>query len=98
MMNPKKYKKKPVVIEAVKFEFTEECISLLRAWMGDSLGIVQVTKHPGAIPELQVCTLEDGVTLKVAHIATEGDFIIKGVAGEFYACKPDIFEKTYDNV
>jgi hypothetical protein len=36
--------------------------------------------------------------LTVKHIATEGDWIIKGVQGEFYACKPDIFEQTYEKV
>ena len=30
------------------------------------------------------------------HICTEGDYIIKGVQGEFYSCKPDIFEQTYE--
>ena len=30
------------------------------------------------------------------HICTEGDYIIKGVQGEFYPCKPDIFEQTYE--
>lgn len=48
--------------------------------------------------ELEIVTLEDGVNLKAAHIATELDYIIKGVHGEFYACKPDIFEKTYERV
>jgi len=36
--------------------------------------------------------------MKVEHIATEGDYIIKGVQGEFYACKPDIFLQTYEQV
>lgn len=37
-------------------------------------------------------------TLEGEHIASIGDYIIKGVAGEFYPCKPDIFEKTYEVV
>ena len=37
-------------------------------------------------------------TLEGGHIVTPGDWIIKGVAGEFYPCKPDIFEKTYEAV
>ena len=41
---------------------------------------------------------EDGTHLTVKHIATEGDWIIKGVQGEFYPCKPDIFEQTYEEV
>lgn len=39
---------------------------------------------------LYICTLEGN------HFASIGDYIIKGVSGEFYPCKPDIFEKTYD--
>ena len=35
-------------------------------------------------------------TLEGDHLAKEGDWIIKGVNGEFYPCKPDIFDKTYD--
>lgn len=37
-------------------------------------------------------------TLEGVHIAREGDYIIKGVHGEFYPCKPDIFEETYEEV
>lgn len=37
-------------------------------------------------------------TMEGEHIASVGDYIIKGVAGEFYPCKPDIFEKTYEEV
>ena len=37
-------------------------------------------------------------TLEGEHIANYGDYIIKGVQGEFYPCKPDIFEQTYEEV
>ena len=46
--------------------------------------------------ELIITTLEDGKNGKAVHAATIGDFVIKGVEGEFYFCKPDIFKKTYD--
>lgn len=46
--------------------------------------------------------LEDGspiiATLEGNHKVTEGDFIIRGIKGEFYPCKPDIFEATYEKV
>lgn len=45
--------------------------------------------------ELRVHTLEDGDGNQIQHIASKGDYIIKGVEGEFYPCKPDIFKKTY---
>ena len=92
-----KFRKKPVVIEAVKFEYTEECIQKLKEFLGDSAGRVIKNRHPDAVAELEIVTLEDGKFLSAKHIATEGDWIIKGVKGEFYACKPDIFEQTYDS-
>ena len=48
--------------------------------------------------ELVIKTLEDGKSGKAKHIATVKDFIIKGVQGEFYFCKPDIFYQTYEFV
>jgi hypothetical protein len=81
----RKYVKKPVVIEAVKWtgnnvteivEFCVDCYSYTR----------------GNIPQLMVRTLEGPMK------ATDGDYIIKGVKGEFYPCKPDVFELTYDEV
>lgn len=69
----KSYVKKPVVIQAVKFEYSKECLDFLKEWMQDSSG---------------ECS-------KNRHLVAKGDYIIKGVKGEFYPCKPDIFELTY---
>lgn len=93
-----KFRKKPVVIEAVQFKYNDESIAQLRVFAGDAIGKIKTYRHLNAIPEAEIKTLEDGVYMKVVHIATEGDWIIKGVDGEFYACKPDIFEKTYEKV
>ena len=89
-----KYRKKPVVIEAMQFLYNKETLQVLKTWMGDSMG--RYDRKAGAKAELEIGTLEDGIHLTVKHIATEGDWIIKGVQNEFYACKPDIFEQTYD--
>ena len=77
-----KYRKLPVVIEAVQFtsELAPDLIAHLEGctgWRVEGTNIV--------IP-----------TLEGDHTASPGDFIIKGVKGEFYPCKPDIFEKTYE--
>lgn len=93
-----KYRKIPVEIEAVKFDYTSDCLAELKCWMGDSMGNYRKYRHLGSLAELEVKTLEDGITLRVVHIATEGDYIVKGVAGEFYAVKPNIFMKTYEEV
>ena len=85
-----KYRKKPVVIEAVQ-------------WYGENLDEVMTFCNGDAsyelmargTSELVIATLEDGESI-ARHVASVGDFIIKGVAGEFYPCKPDIFTATYE--
>ena len=81
------YAKKPVVVQAV--QFTAETVEVLRDFCGDALGEVTDT-------EAHIRTLEDGAAHQVEHIATIGDYIIKGIRGEFYPCKPDIFAATYE--
>ena len=78
----KKYRKKPVVVEAVRF--TGDNWKEISDWGYDK--IVCGTKH------FYIQTLEGEMTGKV------GDYIIKGINGEFYPCKPDIFLKTYEEV
>lgn len=76
-----KYRKKPVVIEAV--QFTGKLSDI------ESLNVPEVSQELGS-NTCQIPTLEGVMT------ASPGDWIIKGVNGEFYPCKPDIFEKTYE--
>lgn len=91
-----KYRKKPVVIEAIQLamdNFDAVC---------DFMGGTPVPKHnPDFGVDEHGNTNEPylGVyieTLEGKMLANYGDYIIKGVNGEFYPCKPDIFEKTYD--
>lgn len=91
-----KWRKKPVVIEAIQFNYDYVCIERIKAFAKGCIGNISKDRHPGAKAEMEIGTLEDGKVLTVKHIATEGDYIIKGVQGEFYACKPDIFEATYE--
>ena len=82
-----KFRKKPVVIEAIQFE-------------GGIPSVVKIVEELG-IPEDRY-NFRNGKfyihTLEGTHIANVGDWIIKGVKGEFYPIKPDIFEKTYEAV
>ena len=91
-----KYRKKPVVIEAVQYFYPDN--GNLKSWMGAAFGCESKDSHPSAKGELVVHTLEDGSRGQATHVATEGDWIIKGVQGEFYPCKPDIFAATYEVV
>jgi len=79
----KQYRKKPVVIEAVQWTGTN---------FGEILRFTQGSVQLQNDDDLWVNTLEGG------HTALNGDFIIKGIQGEFYPCKPDIFKETYEEV
>ena len=79
-----KYRKKPVEIEAVKFNHEEWFLKKRGAYP-------MVTNDPLSMKPI-ILTLEGPM-----HVS-DGDYIIKGVKGEFYPCKPDIFEETYDEV
>ena len=79
----KKYVKKPVIIEAL--QWTGENINEVRDFVGEHLQF----KHRSGVPRIYIKTLEGDLHASV------GDYIIKGVNGEFYPCKPDIFEQTY---
>jgi hypothetical protein len=90
-----KYRKKPVVIEAI--HWNGQNLEEIKSFVGDSLiyDIVDTAWQVGkGIPcvNMQIKTLEGN------HECTKGDYIIKGVKGEFYPCKPDIFEVTYERV
>jgi hypothetical protein len=89
-----KFRKKPVVIEAVQFTYPPS--PELLAFCGDALRNIRKARHPTAKGEADIVTLEDGSDGRAKHVATEGDFIIRGIQGEFYACKPDIFAATYE--
>jgi hypothetical protein len=84
-----KYKKKPVVIEAEQFFDDAETLSKLSEFMEVD---VVVSYKDNKNPKLIINTLEGKMEASV------GDYIIKGVNGEFYPCKADIFHKTYEKV
>jgi len=86
----RKYRKKPVCIEAV--QFTRNNWDEVVSFTGHTAHTFTIERCINGVATCIIPTLEG------QHIATENDFIIKGVHGEFYPCKPDIFEKTYELV
>ena len=80
-----KFVKKPVVIEAIQYDGAN--ITEIETFVRGKLPTI-ITSDLGA--QLVISTLEGDMKV------TKGDYVIKGINGEFYPCKPDIFEKTYE--
>lgn len=78
-IEPRKFRKKPVIITAVPYN--GENVSDIRLFAGTDC----------KVEEDKVCIL----TLEGKMEVSVGDYVIQGVQGEFYPCKPDIFEQTY---
>lgn len=101
----KKFRKKPVVVEAMQLTLRnikevyelvyKEKVNLKDSRSSDRWDDFCKTVE---INGLTIPTLEDGKDKRAKHVASIGDWIIKGISGEFYPCKPDIFEKTYESV
>lgn len=79
----KKYKKKAIIIEAL--QYTGKNFKECYNFAGKS--IEKETKDGIII-----------ITLEGNHLCKKGDFIVRGIKGEFYPCKPDIFSETYEEV
>jgi hypothetical protein len=82
-----KYRKRPVVIEAR--QLTPENMAELAKWSGGKIDEIGLRPEERAI---NIWTREGRMRASI------GDFIIRGIKGEFYPCKPDIFEQTYELV
>ena len=85
------YRKKPVVIEAM--EWNRSNLNEVMAFCAGDATYELMAKGNS---ELVISTLEDGGNREAKHVASRGDWIIRGVKGEIYACKPDIFAATYE--
>lgn len=96
-----KYRKKPVVIEAIKLDGLypskiKECVEFLE---GHTINLSNSYVDDKFWEYCNISEKKGGIiihTLEGDMLAKDGDYIIRGVNGEFYPCKPDIFEKTYE--
>ncbi len=86
-----KFRKKPVVIEAIQFTGQSSINVMTNTWKKPFLNVADFDDSE----EMENFFIQ---TLEGNHCACLYDWIIKGVNGEFYPCKPDIFEKTYEKV
>lgn len=83
-----KFRKKPIVIESVQFQDSATAIQAVHEFMGGEE--TKFNYDDPAKPFVRIPTLEGEIWVSV------GDWIIRGVKGELYACKPDIFVATYE--
>lgn len=89
-MTARLYRKRPVTIEA--WQLTEANAYAVSVWCG---GMMRFDRHGGQARTVRGVEIE---TLEGVMCASIGDYVIRGVQGEFYPCKPDIFAATYEPV
>ena len=98
MSGPKRYRKRPVTVEAMIL--TRSNVHEVARWCGGRVIEEGVGYDPGpTYLALDIPTLEGimrAQTMDASGRYSHGDAVIRGVNGEFYPCKPDIFEKTYE--
>lgn len=106
-MNAKKFTKKPVEIEAMRFRDWSDALQIMHWAAGTSIYFVPQGYEHSARYESEL-DRSNGHTLQNAQAflmvrtlegwmrASVGDMIIRGIKGEFYPCKPDIFKESYD--
>jgi hypothetical protein len=85
-----KFRKKPGVVEAIQYQPHENC-----GEVGRFMGLNDGDDYECDESENDEYAIE---TLEGVMWAQPGDWIIRGVQGEFYPCKPDIFEQTYEPI
>ena len=103
-MTASTFRKKPVEVQAV--QLTPPNVDEVAAWCGGQVIRLAKPSDPSDVyVALDIPTLEGKMRADSFHSSTYsggeyhgGDYIIRGVQGEFYPCKPDIFEQTYEPV
>lgn len=83
-----KFRKKPIIVDAIQWDGTENALLEIQTMTKEKINVKEWTFGT----DLIIPTLEGEMT------AEKDDWIIRGVKGELYPCKPDIFEKTYEKV
>mgnify|MGYP003409105752 FL=1 len=99
-----RYRKKPVEVEAI--QVTRENVKEVANWCGGRVVSLSSSRDPqDEYVALDIPTLEGVMRAETFHQSTwrggryhGGDYVIRGVQGEFYPCTPDIFEETYEIV
>lgn len=87
-----RYRKRPVTIEALKFDGTLSSLRVIQNYFQTIDTLACDINSSSRVTFWKIATLEGG------HIVSVGDYVIRGIKGEYYPCKPDIFEMTYEPI
>ena len=87
------YRKELVTVEAILW--TGSNFEIIKHFLGDAFKGSHFERRLGGVAEITIKTSEDS---DLTEVASRGDFIIRGIQGEFYTCKPDMFEATHERV
>ena len=106
MTVPERWRKRPVEIDAMHYplEPTVYDNARLHRWINDNGGRTEIVKVFTGGPDLTAraqFAVRAAVAIRTLEgdmIVSPGDYVIRGVQGEFYPCKPDVFEATYERV
>lgn len=93
----KKYMKRPVTLEAVKFEYTEKCINEVKEWMGDKFVESGKERSPNAVGWVKFKRY-DSMMGEYTSIVYEGFYITKTFLNDFNYCSPEDFYQTYQEI
>lgn len=91
MSEIKLYKRKPIIVEAIQWDGTFDSAMIIFDWIVRNSGNIEMKKLTAGI-SLKIKTLEGYMVI------SKKDWVIKGTAGEFYPCKPDIFKNGYSEL
>lgn len=87
-MKQRSYRKKPMIIQAVQYTAVSDAEKIAE-WCG---GVVRKPNNATPYPQIIISTLEGDMAAEMP------DYIIRGIKGEYYPCKPDVFEASYEEV
>ena len=101
-----KYRKRPEIVDAIKFEYTVDGINQLRELCGKYLGDIKKDRHMGAVAEAEISTIESSSTLVVSRAgdklvrfkALEGDFVVSSGPGKFWTMPAHAFDKNFEPI
>ena len=88
----KRYRKKPVVIEAIQWDGSYQNYKEIKKCFPDLVDYSIVSAQTNDVWKWQIKTMEGW------HIVSPGDYIVRGIKGEYHPVRPNIFEETYEEV